>query len=152
MPLEGSASYSEIAQFTRLPPPVVKRILRHAFTLRVFAPVQDDVDRVQHTANSIFVAKNPDVKALYSLSLNQSMPGFLKLGEALRAYSLDKEELSQRPGETALARALYNPLGNSDLADKTFFDFLESDGDGGQRKIFSQAVCKARAKTTPPIY
>lgn len=57
VPTGGSATYSEIVERTKLPEEVVRRILRYAFTMRLFAPVGRD--SVKHTATSAYILRTP---------------------------------------------------------------------------------------------
>lgn len=133
VPPEGSASYAEIAKHTHLPIPVVARILRMAMTTRLFAETTPGSGQIVHTANSAFIAKHPVARAWILRTFDESAPAQLKLAEALRAYSLDQEDHSGEPGESAMARAFYNADGNPDLAGKTYFDWIEEDGEGEQK-------------------
>lgn len=58
--LDGSSSYEEIAERTTVPISIVKRYLRHAFGLRVFA---EEDGRVVHTAASAYAARSQYLKA-----------------------------------------------------------------------------------------
>ena len=58
VPVDGSASYAEIAQRTRLPQDVVYRVVQHATTLRLFAETEPGKpsSRIQHTSRSAALA------------------------------------------------------------------------------------------------
>ena len=59
VPLDRTASYSEIAASLNIPEDVTRRTFRYAFTMRIFASDPQDADRVMHTAFSAHMARNP---------------------------------------------------------------------------------------------
>ena len=57
----GTATYAEIAAETGLPPAVLRRLLRHSMTMRIFCEPQKD--RVAHTAASALLAEDANMYA-----------------------------------------------------------------------------------------
>ncbi|PYI11096.1 O-methyltransferase [Aspergillus sclerotiicarbonarius CBS 121057] len=63
VPLDGSASYADIAKSTQLPEQIVRRFLRLVFTVFVFCEEEPGLDRVVHTAASSHMARSPLARA-----------------------------------------------------------------------------------------
>ena len=137
--MDGSASYAEVAQRTRLPQDVVYRVLQHATTLRLFAETEPgkSSSRIQHTSRSAALAKQAGLRALVSSVLDISSAPMMVLNEALERYSLDKPKLTQEMGETsfALLHGGGGGAGNgyTGKIHKNSWDFLENDGEGDKR-------------------
>ena len=64
VPLGGSATYSEISSATNLPESVVRRMLRHAFTMRLFTATESGSESVKHTATTAYLAKTPAMRSM----------------------------------------------------------------------------------------
>lgn len=129
VPLEGSASYQGISRATQLPETIVRRILRHAMTLRLFAEAEAGSDRIVHTAATAHVVRNPKFRSWIAHNLEEMGPACEKLPDALRKFSLGKQEESGEPEEAAFG------LGHLDEHGKprTLFEFLQNDGEGDQK-------------------
>ncbi|KAI1661581.1 S-adenosyl-L-methionine-dependent methyltransferase [Daldinia decipiens] len=129
VPLDGTASYPEIAQRVSLPEDVVRRVLRHAVTLRLFEETDPgkSSSNIRHTSRSAALARNAGLKALVSSVLDVASAPMMVMPEALRKYSRGKPALTQDMDETSFA-LLYSggKLGNH----KTSWDLLENDGEG----------------------
>lgn len=136
VPLDGSASYTEIAAHTSLPLDVVYRVLQHAMTQRIFVETTPGKlsSLVKHTSRSAALQKSSGLKALLSTLLDDAGAPLMVLNEALERYSRGKPELSQDMHETAFA--LYHQ-------EETFgkftnsWEFIENDG-VGERKGWRQ--------------
>ncbi|KAF9892841.1 hypothetical protein FE257_000430 [Aspergillus nanangensis] len=133
VPINGSASFADIAKHTSLPEDVVYRVLQHAITLRIFTetePGRPSSSRVQHTSRSAALAKNPGLKALVSTILDDAGAPMMVMNETLRRYSLGKPALTQNMDETAFALLhsgrVYGKYTNS-------WDLLENDGEGERK-------------------
>lgn len=100
IPLEGGATYSEIAASTTLPEGIVRRILRYAFTMRCFAPESPGSDRIVHSAFSAHAARSPEVRSWVGHAIEEARPATVKAAEALRLFSCGKGELTQDLDET----------------------------------------------------
>ncbi|KAF2102402.1 putative O-methyltransferase [Rhizodiscina lignyota] len=133
VPIDGSASYTGIAAYTKLPESVVRRILRQAFTLHLFAETFPGSGYVVHTAATAYTVRQPLVRSWIALNTEEVGKGCVTMPEALKAYSFGKEQITQKPGECGVARAFYNRDGRPDLADKTYYHWAEEDGEDGQR-------------------
>lgn len=131
VPLDGSASYDEIAERTNLPRDVTHRVLQHAFTLRFFAETAPLSGRVQHSSRSAAVATKPGLKALVHSVLDISSAPLLVLNEALARYSAGRPALTDRMEETAFALLHQGDLFPGRHA--TVWDFLENDSKGAGR-------------------
>lgn len=135
VPLDGSASYAEIAERTNLPLDVAYRVLQHAFTLRFFAEAPAGpgaaAARVQHSSRSAAVAAQPGLKALVHSVLDISSAPLLVLNEALARYSAGRPALTDRLDETAFA--LLHRGGQFGGRHAHSWDLLENDGEGARR-------------------
>lgn len=98
VPAGGSANYSEIVEATKLPEEVVRRILRYAFTMRLFAPVGRD--SVKHTATSAFVLKSPPMRSMIAHNAEEVRISDYFVPESLRRFSLGKPTLTQEINES----------------------------------------------------
>ncbi|UNI13379.1 hypothetical protein JDV02_000128 [Purpureocillium takamizusanense] len=132
VPLDGSSSVKEIADHAQLPEEVVDRVLRHATTLRFFAPDGDFkvTKRVSHSSRSAALAKSSGLRALVSTIIDDAGAPMLATNRALELYSRGKPALTKEIGETAFA--LYQRggcIGNY----KTSWDFIENDGEGKEK-------------------
>lgn len=141
VPLNGSASYGDIAKHTNLPEEAVRRFLRHSMTLRLFAPEAPGSDQVVHTSTTAFIAKNPNFQSWLAHNMEEALPATTKLPEALRRFSSGKEALSEELEETAFALEFKQyPAGQSGK----LWDFLANYGEGpakGYRlKRFAEAM------------
>ncbi|KAK1565971.1 O-methyltransferase [Colletotrichum navitas] len=133
VPIDGLASYAEIAERTNLPLDVAYRVLQHAFTLRFFAETEPGLatSRVRHTSRSAALARKPGLKALVHSVLDTSSAPLLLLNEALERYSAGKPALTDKMEETAFA--LLHQGGQFDGRHANSWDFLENHGEGERR-------------------
>lgn len=129
VPLEGSASYADISRRTQLPEAIVRRILRHAMTSKLFAETEAGSDRVVHTAATAYVVRNPTLRSWVAHNLEEMEPASAKLPEALRKFSFGKQEEPEEPENAAFG------LGHLDEHGKprTLFEFLQNDGEGDNK-------------------
>ncbi|KAL7626863.1 hypothetical protein AAE478_003637 [Parahypoxylon ruwenzoriense] len=129
VPLEGSASYADIAQRVSLPEDVVKRVLQHAVTLRIFSETEPGKlsSRIQHNSRSAALARSSGLKALVATILDDAGAPMMVMNEALQRYSRGKPALTQDMNETSFALfhsgGQFGKHGNS-------WDLLENDGVG----------------------
>lgn len=136
VPIDGSATYSQISKHTNLPLDVAYRILQHAITLRIFAETTpgSPTSSIIHTSRSAAVLKSPGIQALVSSVLDDAGAPTMILHSALEKYSAGKENLSTNMSETAFALLHKDDtFGQYD----TCWDFLENDGEG-ERKGWRQ--------------
>ncbi|KAG5301688.1 sterigmatocystin 8-O-methyltransferase [Histoplasma ohiense] len=132
VPVEGSASYADIAKHTSLPEDVVHRILQHAMTLRIFSETEPGKpsSRVQHTSRSAALARSSGLKALVSTILDDAGAPMMVMNEALARYNRGKPALTQEMNESAFAlfhrSGIYGNYSNS-------WEFLENDGEGEKK-------------------
>lgn len=136
VPLEGSASFEDIAKHTNLPLDVVKRVVRHSTTLRIFeetAPGQGS-SRITHSYRSAPLARSKGLRALITTTLELSGGPLMTLHLALEKYCLGKDSLPKNITETAWG-LLYS--GGQFGKFKDSWDMLENDGEG-ERKGWRQ--------------
>ncbi|KAF1808284.1 S-adenosyl-L-methionine-dependent methyltransferase [Eremomyces bilateralis CBS 781.70] len=156
VPVDGSATYVQISEATGLPTDVVRRILRHAFTMRLFAESSPGSDDIIHTASSAVVVKTPELASWIIHNTEEVGAGCVQLPEALRRYTAGKDQMTDKPGQAASSLALYNPDSKPELAEKSFFQFVAEDGEGERKgwreERFGQAMQSAAVNTAidPP--
>lgn len=102
MPLDGVATYEQIAKSVSLPEEVVQRLLEHATTLRLFA-FTDVPRQVRHTARSAALAKSAGLRALVTTVVDDAGPPSLVLNHALDKYNREQTELSHDMSKTAFS-------------------------------------------------
>ncbi|KAH8725807.1 O-methyltransferase-domain-containing protein [Phaeosphaeriaceae sp. PMI808] len=125
VPIEGEASFEEIANKIQLPVEVVSRVLDHAITMRFFAKPSPLSKSVRHTSRSAALAKDSGLVALVQMVLDETGPPMFVLPEALRRYSQGKPEITKNMKETAFklchSGGVWGDFENS-------WDFIENDG------------------------
>ncbi|KAI1427777.1 sterigmatocystin 8-O-methyltransferase [Xylaria sp. FL1777] len=129
VPLEGSASYSEVAERVSLPLDVVTRVIQHATTLRLFEEVSSS--QIKHTSRSAALARQSGLQALVSSVLDITGAPMMAMNSALEKYSKGRSELTQDLSETAFA--LFHSTGPFGKKYTTSWEYLENDGDGETR-------------------
>ncbi|OAA66910.1 O-methyltransferase, family 2 [Niveomyces insectorum RCEF 264] len=135
VPIGGSATYTEIAAATSLPETIVRRVMRYAFTVRLFAAAPaPHVDAVVHTATTALLAKNKNLRSLLAHNLEEMRPAAVFAPEALRKFSTGQPlQPSQEPTETAFSLADIARSGRQE----GFFDYIRI-GNNAQR--FAEAM------------
>ncbi|KLJ05406.1 hypothetical protein EMPG_11125 [Blastomyces silverae] len=132
VPVDGTASYADIAKHTSLPEDVAHRLLQHAMTLRIFSETEPGKpsSRVQHTSRSAALARSSGLRALVSTVLDDAGAPMMVMNEALARYSRGKPALTQEMNETSFAlfhrSGIYGKYSNS-------WEFLENDGEGEKK-------------------
>lgn len=130
VPLEGAATYADIANKTRLPEDVVHRVLQHALNLRIFCETSDSPAKIQHNARSAALAKSSGLQALASGILDDAGAPMMVMHEALHRYTRDKPALTQNMDESAFSllhkSGIYGSYNSS-------WQFIENDGAGDQK-------------------
>ncbi|KAI0969457.1 sterigmatocystin 8-O-methyltransferase [Xylaria arbuscula] len=126
VPLEGSASYSEIAERVSLPLDVITRVIQHATTLRLFEETVSS--QIKHTSRSAALARQSGLQALVSSVLDITGAPMMAMASALEKYAKGKSELPQDLSETAFA--LFHGTGPFGKKYTNSWDYLENDGDG----------------------
>lgn len=137
VPLDGTATYTQVSQKTRLPADVVYRVLQHGVNLRLFTEVDlgDGKAGIKHNSRSAALAKSPGLRALVSSTLDDAGAPVMLLHESLRRFSQDKEHLTQNMDESAFA--LLHKTGVYGEQYERCWDFVENDGEG-ERKGWRQ--------------
>lgn len=130
VPVNGSASFEEVAKHTKLPVEVVHRVLDHAITMRFFAKPTPTSTSVVHTSRSAALAQDPGLSALVQMVLDETGPPMFQLPEALRRFSQGKPSLTTDMTQTAFklchSGGVWGDYANS-------WDFIENDGTGAQK-------------------
>lgn len=97
VPLGGSASYAEIATATRLPEQTVRRFMRSALALQLFAIDPADTNRITHTAFSAQVIRVPTLRPFLEHTTTESIAMFLHTPETSRRYYAGRTEPNEDP-------------------------------------------------------
>lgn len=137
VPLDGDASYEEIAKKVNLPHEAIRRIMDHAVTIRLFALVDptSSEPRVKHTSRTVPMVRDPDTMSLIATTLDSNGPPVLALARALDKWAVGQEEFPKDTGKLAFNLAYSGGLwGKYD----TLWDLIENDGEG-DRKGWRQA-------------
>ncbi|TLS21146.1 uncharacterized protein PpBr36_10525 [Pyricularia pennisetigena] len=132
VPLDGSASYQEIAKKVRLPLDVTRRVVQHGLTIRLFASdASTGPGRVRHTARSAALARAPGLRALVSTVLDEAGAPMMVMHESLDRYSRGEDKLSPEMEHTAFAH-LHAGKGADGQGRRyvNSWDMLENDGEG----------------------
>ncbi|RYP26288.1 hypothetical protein DL768_011758 [Monosporascus sp. mg162] len=132
VPLDGTASYEEIAERTNLPVDVVRRVMRHAFNFRFFAEMNpgDPSTRVKHTALSGVLVRSAGARGAFQTMFEVGGGPTLMLRQVLSKYNAGRTEMAQGVDKSAFA------LFNSQHGDGKYTDFwqyLENSGEGEQK-------------------
>lgn len=86
VPVDGSASYADIAAHTRLPESIVRRILRYAMTNHMFAEETPGSDRVVHTSTTAYCVREPLVRSLIAHCMEDAKPSVTRGVDALNKF------------------------------------------------------------------
>ncbi|KAF5987166.1 methyltransferase [Fusarium coicis] len=126
VPIDGSATYAEITTRVKLPESIVRRVLKYAISIRIFASANDQPDSVCHTSISALPARNFLYQNWLRHLLEEAGPGSLHVAESLWKFSSGKKEPSQEPAGSGFS------LANIDKLDKpqTFWDYVNREAEG----------------------
>jgi hypothetical protein len=132
VPLDGSASFEEIAKHVNLPLDVARRIVKHGTSLRIFEETEPgkSTTRIKHSFRSAPLARTHGLRALLTTTLDLSGGPLITLHKALEKYSAGKTHLPTNTQETAFS-LLYSggQFGNF----TNTWELLENDGEGGKK-------------------
>jgi hypothetical protein len=98
-------------------------------TSKLFAEIAPGSDRVVHTAATAYVAKNPIVRSWIAHNMEEVEPACGKLPEALRRFSMGKQEATEELEETAFGLEHLDEHGKP----VTLWEFMQNEGDGDKR-------------------
>ncbi|SPO05440.1 related to sterigmatocystin 8-O-methyltransferase precursor [Cephalotrichum gorgonifer] len=138
VPLGGSATYSEIAQATTVPESIVRRIVRHAMTNRIFVESPPGSGRVAHTATSAFLARNPLMGSWIGHNLEEARAAAVYLPESLRRFSAEGAP-SEEVSESAFSVADVDRTGGLE----TYWDYLKRTPEGKPEGFRSNRFAEA---------
>lgn len=151
VPLGGSITYGEIAHQTTLPESMVRRILRHAMTMKFFEEKPPGSGRVAHTSPTAFMAKNSTWRSWLAHNLEEVRPGTVYVPMALKKFHAGNIEPTEDILKAGFAIADFDGTGSP----TSFWDYLirtpEGKQDGYRDHRFSeamQAVAEASAVKT----
>jgi hypothetical protein len=157
VPLNGSASYGEIAAHTKLPESFVRRILRYAMCNYMFAEqkVENGKDfRVVHTATSALLARDSDLRSWIGHNTEEASAAAGQSVRGLRKWHVGKSD----PGDETQGHSGFqlSSIEGIPMEDKTFWNFIEESDDRGREKgwrakRFAQAMTGG-AKAFAPSY
>jgi hypothetical protein len=125
VPLDGPISYADLATKVNVPESILRRVLRHAMTLKLFTCPSSDPnsDLVAHTATSAIPARNPLLSSLIGHNTDTVGAAMVKQAEAIEKWGESPE-----PSEAAIMIA-FGLRGKH----KTFWEFMETDGEGEKK-------------------
>lgn len=133
VPVDGSATYEEIAKHVNLPLDVVERFIKHGTTLRFFAETEPGSpnNKIRHTSRSAALATNPGLKALVVVTLETVGGPMMVMHEALDRYARGKAELPKTVEQSAFA--LLHSSGTFGGPFTNSWQQLEEDGEGEKK-------------------
>lgn len=105
IPLNGSASYADIARLTKLPEQTVRRFLRLAFTIFVFAEESPGSERIVHTAASAHVVRSPFVQSFIAHNMEDIRPAATVGVDALKRWYVGHSDPPEEITNCAVALA-----------------------------------------------
>jgi hypothetical protein len=132
VPLNGYATYADIARHTMLPESLVRRILRFAYTDHVFAenrPPHDD--QVIHTAISSMMAREQLMRSAVGHILEEAGAGAKEVVRALKQFQLGKTDASE---ESEHAPWVLANLDGESTKGEGFWAFVANDSSHGKPK------------------
>ncbi|KAG5808464.1 hypothetical protein H9Q74_006976 [Fusarium xylarioides] len=126
VPIRGSETYAEIAAQVKLPESIVRRVLKYAISIRIFASAIGQPDSVCHTSLSALPDRNFLYQNWLRHLLEEAGSGSLHVAESLWKFSSGKQEPSQEPAESGFS------LANIDKLDKpqTFWGYVNREVEG----------------------
>ncbi|RYP57459.1 hypothetical protein DL769_009464 [Monosporascus sp. CRB-8-3] len=141
VPLDGTASYEEIAERTNLPVDAVGRVIRHAFNFRFFAETSpgDPSTRVKHTALSGVLVRSAGARAALQTMFEIGGGPTLMLNQALSKYSAGRAGMAQGVDKSAFA--LFNSQ-HGDVRHTDYWQYLENSGEGEKKGHMQKAFSK----------
>ncbi|KAL7793744.1 O-methyltransferase domain-containing protein [Trichoderma ceciliae] len=95
VPLDGSASYTEIAAAIHLPKQTVRRFLKQAFSMFLFREENPGSDRIVHSAASAYVARDAARSAFIGHCMEDVRPAAAVGVDALQKFYIGLEEHSE---------------------------------------------------------
>jgi hypothetical protein len=131
VPINGSATYSEIAAKVNLPEKLVRRVIRYAITIRYFAFAPGSKDTIVHTSLSAAPAKNNLLRAWLQHNFQEARPGSVHIAESFHKYSAGKDEPSQETIESGFSLANVDRL----TEPQTFWDYLAVQEEGKPKEF-----------------
>lgn len=127
VPVHGSASYSDMAAKTGLHESLLRRILRFAMDVHIFDEIKLPSGEIQvvHTATSRVPVDSPRAQDYIGHNTDDCGRAAAMMVETIKKYG-DGEGA---PGRSAMANAWFP----DQSPDKTFFEFVEEDGEGDEK-------------------
>ncbi|KAF4473356.1 Sterigmatocystin 8-O-methyltransferase [Fusarium agapanthi] len=110
VPIGGSATYAEITAQVNLPESIVRRVLKYAISIRIFANANDKPDSVCHTSLSALAARNRLYQNWLRHLLEEAGPGSLHVAGSLWKFSSGKQEPSKEPADSGFSLANIDKL------------------------------------------
>lgn len=89
---KDEATFTEMASYSGLPEPYVRRILRHAMTYRIFHEPRKGV--VAHTAASSYLAENSLMRQWVGMVSEEMWPAAVKVRSPQRAICTEHPRLN----------------------------------------------------------
>lgn len=139
VPLGGSATFGEISAKTKLPESLVRRIIKYAVSMRIFAREPGSPDTIVHTSLSATLSKNPLLRTWIRHNMVEARPATTHIVESIEKYTLGKDKESEDVLESGFA------LANVDRLDKpeSFWDYLNRAEEGKPKGYRAQKFAEA---------
>lgn len=122
VPLNGSASYADIARSTNLPEQIVRRFLRMALTMFIFAEEAPGSDRIVHTAASAHLVHAPLFRSYIGHNMQDVRPAATVGVDALTTWIVGRET----PPEDVTSCAFPLATDNGHQRGTDLWNFLEN--------------------------
>jgi hypothetical protein len=140
VPIGASATYSEIADRTTLPESLVRRVLRHAMTMRLFQEKPPGAGNVFHTSTTAFLSKNPESCSWIAHHMEDTRPATVYVPQSLQRFSAGKNKASEDIMQSGFAISDFDHTGRP----TSLWEFLdrtpEAKPEGYRVKRFSEAM------------
>ncbi|CAI6241297.1 unnamed protein product [Periconia digitata] len=141
VPRDGTATYSDIANATNLSESTVRRILRHAFTNRIFAETTPGSGIIKHTATSVRPLTEPLWRSTIGNMLDEAGKAMMNAGDALRKWGD-----SPYPAETPLGYTFF-----PDTKDREMNYFKWVNEEGNQWRVERFGKCMEHVTKNPAV-
>ncbi|KAH7006998.1 S-adenosyl-L-methionine-dependent methyltransferase [Ilyonectria destructans] len=140
VPLGGSANYGEIAGKTNLPESIVRRVIRHAMTMRLFEEKPPGSGSITHTSTTAFMARYPIWRSWLGHNFEDVRPGTVYVPESLSKFSAGRDKPSEDILNSGVALADVDHLGHPTSPWEYIDRTPEGKPDGYRANRFAEAM------------
>lgn len=147
VPLEGSASYADVAAATKLPESIIRRFIRVAMNMHMFREESPGSDRIVHTAASAYIVREPVFKSFIGHCMEDAGDAAVRGVDALDKFFVGHAEATEETIHAPSALA---------YPGRTLWEVLADDEGPGKPKGYRatrlaeamQAISKSSAVAT----